>query len=202
MNAEVRNFAPLSDAERSELLQIARATIRAALQGQAAATNWASTPSLDQPAAVFVSLHQNGRLRGCIGSMTADRPLCEAVARMAVSAALDDPRFPPLSEPELSATAIEISRLSPLTPAAPEQLCPGRHGVYLANGTSHAVFLPQVARQQRWDRETLLSELCLKALLPPEAWKQPGTTLMLFEAEVFADEDGAGASPASSGHGP
>ncbi len=195
MSLDAHNFLPLTNSERTELLLVARDSIRAALQGGAAPTNLAGTPSLNQPAAVFVSLHRGGQLRGCIGSMTADRPLYQAVARMAVSAALDDPRFPPLSQGELSGTSIEISRLSPLAPATPEHVCPGRHGVYLANGASHAVFLPQVARLQRWDRDTLLSELCLKALLPPEAWKQPGTILMLFEAEVFSDESAAGLSP-------
>jgi hypothetical protein len=197
MSADARAFAPLTDAERTELLQVARDSIRAVLQGEAAPTDRASTPALNQPAAVFVSLHQSGQLRGCIGSMTADRPLCEAVARMALSAAFDDPRFPPLSESELSATSIEISRLSPLAPAGPEQVCPGRHGVYLASGAHHAVFLPQVADQRRWDRDTLLTELCLKALLPAEAWKQPGTTLMLFEAEVFTDDHATGVSPSA-----
>ncbi|MFN8628379.1 MAG: AmmeMemoRadiSam system protein A [Candidatus Binatia bacterium] len=191
MSADLRASARLTDAERGALLQIARASIRAAMQRTLAPAREPSTPPLDEPAAVFVSLHQNGRLRGCIGSLTADRPLREAVARMAVSAAFDDPRFPPLTERELPATAIEISRLGPLTPAGPAQLCPGRHGIYLTNGGNHAVFLPQVARQHRWDRETLLNELCVKALLPPEAWKQAGTALMLFEAEVFSDEDGA-----------
>jgi AmmeMemoRadiSam system protein A len=195
MSADAHAFPPLTDAERHDLLRLARDSIRAALRGMAAPANVGSTPSLEQPGAVFVSLHQNGQLRGCIGSMAADRPLAQAVARMAVSAALDDPRFPPLRDSELPATAIEISRLSPLSPAAPEEVCPGRHGVYLLNGASHAVFLPQVARQQHWDRDTLLSELCLKALLPPEAWKRTGTRLLLFEAEVFSDEGGTGAAP-------
>jgi len=193
MSADPHAFLPLTDAERNELLRLARDSIRAALRGTAVPTNCAAAQSLNQPAAVFVSLHQNGSLRGCIGSMTADRPLCEAVARMAVSAALEDPRFPPLRESELPVTAIEISRLSPLSPGEPEQVCPGRHGIYLVNGASHAVFLPQVAHQQRWDRDTLLSELCMKALLPPEAWKRAGTRLLLFEAEVFSDEEGTGA---------
>jgi uncharacterized protein len=197
MSPDARAFPHLTDDERAELLRMARTSIRAALRGEAPPTGPAGMPALNQPAAVFVSLHHHGRLRGCIGSMTADRPLCQAVARMALSAAFDDPRFPPLSEEELSATSIEISRLSPLSPAEPEEVCPGRHGVYLANGASHAVFLPQVAAQQRWDRETLLSELCLKALLPAGAWKHPGTALMLFEAEVFSDDQATGVSPSA-----
>ncbi len=195
MNGAVSTFEPLTDSERRELVRIARDSIRAAVQGRAVPTNSTNTPTLNQPAAVFVSLHHNGRLRGCIGSMTAAHPLWEAVARMAVSAARDDPRFRPLTEDELGGMEIEISRLGPLIPATAEQICLGRHGVYLINGGNHAVFLPQVALQQHWDRDTLLSELCLKALLPADAWKESATTLMLFEAEVFSDEEGAGMPP-------
>jgi AmmeMemoRadiSam system protein A len=128
-------------------------------------------------------------LRGCIGTVTPDRPLHQAVSRMAVSAACDDPRFPPLQKTELPQTSIEISRLSPLFAGHPDQIRLGTHGVCLVQGHHRSVFLPQVATLYHWDRDTLLSELCLKAMLPAEAWKHLDTTLMLFEAEVFSDEN-------------
>ncbi len=179
---------PLTAGERRRLLWLAREGISAALRGAAAPTLTDLTAPLIAPAAAFVSLHRAGHLRGCIGTLVADRPLYEAVGRMAVSAAFDDPRFAALTLGEMPTLAIEISRLSPLVPAPPEQVCPGRHGVCIQVGERRGVFLPQVAVQYGWDRETLLSELCLKAMLSPHAWQQPGVGLLIFEAEVFAED--------------
>jgi AmmeMemoRadiSam system protein A len=184
---QVPQLPTLTPAERRTLLWLARQSIHAVLQGEDVPTCATVTPALSEPAAAFVSLHQGLRLRGCIGTLVADRPLYHAVARMARMAAFEDPRFPPLSAPELSAVVIEISRLSALVRAQPEQICPGRHGVCVTCGERRGVFLPQVALTHDWDRETLLSELCSKAMLPSDAWKQPQTTLMAFTAEIFAD---------------
>jgi hypothetical protein len=74
----------------------------------------------------------------------------------------------------------------------PEEIYPGRHGVCVTQGDHRGVFLPQVALEYQWDRDMLLRELCRKASLPPDAWKRPGTTLMLFEAEVFGEETAGG----------
>ena len=188
MSTEAPAFRPLTSAERLELLWFARQSIHAALHGAAPPECRAPTPTLTAPGAAFVSLHQQHRLRGCIGTLAADRPLYRAVAQMALSAAFDDPRFPPLTKSELPEVDIEISRLSPLVPGLPEQVCPGRHGVCVTQGDHRGVFLPQVALEYHWDRETLLRELCRKALLPPDAWRHPSTTLTLFEAEVFGEE--------------
>jgi AmmeMemoRadiSam system protein A len=188
MSRDPPAFLPLTAAERYELLWLARQSIYAALHGTTPPESRAFTPALSAPGAAFVSLHYQHRLRGCIGTLTAERPLHRAVAQMALSAAFDDPRFSPLAKSELPGVVIEISRLSPLVPALPEEICPGRHGVCVMQGDQRGVFLPQVALEYHWDRETLLRELCRKALLPPEAWRHPGATLMLFEAEVFAEE--------------
>lgn len=180
-------FPALTPAERRDLLRLARSSIGAALQGEETQPGITLTPALNELSAAFVSLHQVRRLRGCIGTLIADRPLHETVTQMARLAAFEDPRFPPLTAAELPGVSIEISRLSPLVPAQPEQICPGRHGVCLTCGDRRGVFLPQVALLYNWDRETLLSELCSKAMLPADAWKQPETTLMAFAAEVFGD---------------
>ena len=97
-----------------------------------------------------------------------------------------------MSAAEFAGITIEVSRLSGLTPARPEEVQPGLHGVWVQQGGYRAVFLPQVATKQRWGREMLLNELCLKAVLPPDAWKQPGTHLMVFVAQVFSEEDDSG----------
>lgn len=181
-------LSPLTAAERRELLWLARESIRTVLRDEEAPTAATLTPALCEPTAVFVSLHHEGQLRGCIGTLTAERPLHEAVVRTARSAALADPRFAPLSEVELPAVEIEISRLSALVPARPEQVLPGSHGVCVRCGERRAVFLPQVATRYNWDRERLLRELCRKAMLPPDAWQRPEVLLLVFSAEVFGDE--------------
>ncbi len=181
---------PLSATERRDLLRLARASIRCALDAEAAPPQIALTPPLIEPAAAFVSLHCEGRLRGCVGTVTPEKPLHETVAHMACSAAFDDPRFPPLSAVEVPMVDIEISRLSPMLPAAPDDVQPGVHGVCVTHEHHRAVFLPQVATTQNWDRDTLLSELCRKALLAPDAWRRPGCSLMVFVAEVFGEAIG------------
>ncbi len=182
-------FVPLTSSERLCLLDHARRSIAAALRGETGPDCDGLTPALSEPGAAFVSLHREERLRGCIGTLTADRPLYQTVAHMAVSAAFDDPRFPPLALEELPGLEIEISRLSALVQAHPDDIDPTRHGVSLTIGEQRAVFLPQVARQCGWDRDTLLNQLCRKAWLPPEAWRHPTAAFLVFEAEIFSEKE-------------
>ena len=189
MTTPVPDFIPLTHAEREELLWCARQSIRAALHGEVPAECRVLTRALRNPGAAFVSLHHHDHLRGCIGTLTAEQPLYQVVSKMALSAAFEDPRFPPLEVSELLGLQIEISRLSALVPARPDEICIGRHGVCLTRGEHRAVFLPQVALQQKWDRATLLAELCRKALLAPDAWTLASTRLTIFEAEVFKEDD-------------
>ena len=183
---------PLTEAERSALLRLARRSIAGAV-GTARAPGIDEsirTPALQAPGAAFVSLHRDHSLRGCVGTLSADRPLYETVAAMAVAAAVSDPRFEPLTAAELPGVRIEISRLGPLVPAQPEQVVVGVHGVSITVASRHAVYLPQVAVTQGWTREQLLRELCLKAYLPPDAWVAADAILYVFVAEVFADTAG------------
>jgi AmmeMemoRadiSam system protein A len=177
----------LSLDERSYLLELARATIRAALEGRGAPAEPPPTATLDEPAGVFVSLHRAGELRGCIGNFAIDRPLHQAVRDMALAAAFDDPRFPPLAADELDSLQVEISVLSERTPAEATAVVPGVHGVSVSLRDRKGVFLPQVAREAGWSRETLLAQACLKAGLPGDAWKDPRARITVFTAEVFGD---------------
>jgi len=180
----------LTPEERRALLRLARDSIRCAVLGGAEPAVVPLTEALQAPGAAFVSLHRDGRLRGCIGTLRADEPLYRTVLHVARSAALEDPRFAPLSAPELTRLEIEISRLSALVPARPADVQPGRHGVAVTLGACRAVLLPQVATLHGWDRDTLLTEVCVKAMLPPDAWRRADATLQVFEAEVFADDGG------------
>lgn len=135
----------------------------------------------------FVSLHVHGDLRGCIGYPQADQPLGEVIARCAVSAASEDPRFPPLTLAELAVAVIEISVLGPVELVSDvNEIVVGRHGLILAQGYRKGLLLPQVATEHGWDRETFLGHTCLKAGLRRDAWMS-GAQIFKFEAEVFAE---------------
>jgi len=181
----------LSPDERRQLLAEARAAVAGALVGRPA-RHLEPDGVLGRRAGVFVSLHHQGDLRGCIGHPEADQPLATVVPRCAVAAATGDPRFAPISLGELDACVIEISVLGPITPVGDTaEIVVGRHGLIAEQGWHRGLLLPQVAVEQRWDRDTFLARTCGKAGLPPDAWTR-GARLLKFEADVFDD---AGANP-------
>jgi AmmeMemoRadiSam system protein A len=136
----------------------------------------------------FVTLYAPGHaLRGCIGTFTGGTSLAQTVARMAVAAGLEDPRFPLLTRDELPRVRIEVSLLSATRPCQAEDIVVGQHGVMLVRGFLRGVFLPKVAIEQGWSRDELLRQLSRKANLPPDAWAWSGSSLEVFAAEVFAE---------------
>ena len=180
--------ARFSSEDRRRLLQEARRAVSDALAGRPAVR---AEPEgvLALRAGVFVSFHSHGDLRGCIGHLDGDQPLAAVVARSAVAAATGDPRFAPVTRAELDDCEIEISVLGPIEPVGDvEDIVVGRHGLIVEQGWHRGLLLPQVAREQRWDRDTFLARTCAKAGLPGDAWKR-GATIMKFEAEVFSDAD-------------
>jgi AmmeMemoRadiSam system protein B/AmmeMemoRadiSam system protein A len=179
----------LGPAEREALLAHARRTLeRYFASGQSEPTDGcASLPSAKRGA--FVTLEEGGQLRGCIGHIAPDLPLCECIGTMALEAALHDYRFQPLEKQELARTRIEISVLTPALPVSgPEAIVIGRDGVILSKDGRSAVFLPQVATEQHWDLETMLTQLSRKAGLPGDAWRS-GAKFLVFQAEVFGEAD-------------
>ena len=144
-----------------------------------------------QEMGAFVTLHKEGQLRGCIGNLVGQQPLYLTVRDMAVEAAVDDPRFPPVKLEELKDIEIEISALSPLKKIeSADEIKMGIHGVLLRRGFNSGVFLPQVATETGWSKEDFLSELCSqKAGLPPLAWKDKSTEIYIFTAEVFSEKE-------------
>ncbi len=134
-------------------------------------------------------MHQRGRLCGCIGQVVPSDSLAVTVARCAVGAAAKDPRFRPVCPEELAELEIELSVLSPLQPIEPEAVEAGQHGLMVVRDYHRGVLLPQVATEHRWTRERLLEETCRKAGLPPDAWKEPGTQILAFTAEIFSEAD-------------
>jgi len=165
-------------AERRSLLQLAAASIAHGLaHGRPLPVNPAEyPPRLRAPGAAFVTLHLQGRLRGCIGSLEAYRPLVEDVAENAFAAAFRDPRFPPLSQAEFPLLDIEVSVLSP-PEALPvrseaellERIRPGVDGLILEEGARRGTFLPAVWESLP-DPRSFVTQLKLKAGLPPDYW--------------------------------
>ncbi len=156
------------------LLTLARNAIADRLgQGQAKTMD---CPELHTPGAVFVTLTRNGRLRGCIGSLEAWRPLAEDVRENALAAAFRDPRFKPLAADELPAIRVEVSLLeAPVAihcrdeADALARLRPGVDGVILSAGRHRATFLPQVWEQLP-EPAAFLAHLKEKAGLPASYW--------------------------------
>jgi hypothetical protein len=148
------------------------------------------TPRLSEKRGAFVTLHEHGQLRGCIGYIEAVKPLYQAVSDMAVAASTEDPRFPPVETHELDSIDIEITVLSPMhSIPSPDSVVVGKHGVVINKSGRSAVFLPQVPVEEGWDRNTYLSQLCLKAQLPRDAWKSPDARLSVFTGQVFGEKE-------------
>ncbi len=182
------NEPGLTAAERHTLLTLARDTLTRHVQkkGVPDLAAYPLTPRLKENAGAFVTLHEHGELRGCIGYIQGIKPLAETVRENACNAATEDPRFSPVQPGELQNIVIEISVMSPLRKvAAPEDVIAGVHGVVLKKGRYQGVFLPQVATEQGWDRETFLRQLGRKAGLDVDAYKS--AELFVFTAEVFGE---------------
>lgn len=187
MPAHPNKPPPIPRKARLRLLEVAREAIFQRLQRGSVPPFTVTEPELQAPLGAFVSLHLDGDLRGCIGTLHAERPLHEVVAEMACEAATNDPRFPALTTRELSQTDIEVSVLTPFQPIQPEDVEVGRHGLYVVRGPRRGVLLPQVPVQYGWTREQYLQHACRKAGLPEDAYKDAETRLLSFEAEVFSD---------------
>jgi AmmeMemoRadiSam system protein A len=180
----------LSDGDKRELLRIARRSIESVVRGRGVPIPKTTSQVFQEPCGAFVTITERGQLRGCIGYTEVAKPLAEVVSEVAAKAALDDPRFPPVSEDELEQISIDISVLSPLEKVSDlEKIEVGKHGLLLEHGYFRGLLLPQVALEYKWDRETFLQNTARKAGLPSDAWKDKNTTLFSFTAEVFSEEE-------------
>ena len=178
----------LPDSVRDYLLALARESIQSKLDHVDYPRNPPDKTELHRASGAFVTLKRSGQLRGCIGRMESDLPLWETVALMARAAAFEDPRFPPVAADELAGLDLEISVLTPFEPLEdPALLEVGKHGLLVEKGFYRGVLLPQVAVEQKWDAGEFLANVCLKASLPVDAWKDPDTTLFVFSAIIISE---------------
>jgi AmmeMemoRadiSam system protein B/AmmeMemoRadiSam system protein A len=175
----------LSAEEKKELLRLARQAVELYVRERKVMTYETAAPNLKAARGAFVTLRRRGDLRGCIGFIEAAYPLYLAVLQCAIYAATEDARFDPVSADELKGLDYEISVLTPLQKIDnPGQVQVGKHGLVIAQGGRRGLLLPQVPVENNWDREEFLAQACLKAGLPPEAWKK-GAEIFVFEAIVF-----------------
>ena len=180
---ETKTFS-LSDEEKQTLKKIAYNSIKNALDGKRNAQTTVS-PTLQAKCGAFVSLHKQGRLRGCIGHFGEDTPLHEIVAEMARAAAFEDPRFQPLRREELDEVDIEISVLTPMRRIQSlDEFKLHQHGIYIRKGYRSGTFLPQVADEVNWTKEEFVGHCSQdKAGLGWDGWRD--AELYVYEAIVF-----------------
>jgi AmmeMemoRadiSam system protein A len=182
----------LTEEDKKALLNIVRLTIGRKLNSGTevdySEKNIGTSPALKEKAGVFVTLKKKGQLRGCIGYIQAFMPLEQAVEKMALAAAFDDPRFPPVKRNELKEISFEISVLSPLKRITKlDEIEIGKHGLYIMRGCSSGLLLPQVATEYGWDCLTFLEQTCYKAGLSRDAWKDEDSAVFVFSADIIEE---------------
>ncbi|NPA07129.1 MAG: AmmeMemoRadiSam system protein A [Chloroflexi bacterium] len=187
----------LTPVEQKALLLLARDALERGVRGlPIPEPDWDRLPPrLREPGATFVTLTKHGQLRGCIGSLEPRLPLALDVQKNAVAAALQDPRFFPVTPDELPEIRVEVSYLTPPKPlpyTSPEDLLrklkPGVHGVVLVDPDTgrRATFLPQVWEQLP-DPEVFLSHLSMKMGAPPDLWRRKPLDVYVYTVQKFAE---------------
>jgi AmmeMemoRadiSam system protein B/AmmeMemoRadiSam system protein A len=172
--------------EKEKLKEIAHTSIEAAVQGKGSSEPTGITSKLKEPYGVFVTINKHGDLRGCIGRIIGDQALYLSCQQMARAAALEDPRFPPVTKEELKDLEIEISILTPLQKVdKKEDIVIGRDGLLIRKGMYSGLLLPQVAAEYGWNVDEFLAQTCFKAGLPSDAFKAKDVEIYRFSAEVF-----------------
>jgi AmmeMemoRadiSam system protein A len=187
----------LTNEEQQTLLRLARQTMEHAVQGKKLppVDDASITPHLREQGASFVTLTIDGDLRGCIGALEAYQPLVDDVREHAVAAALEDPRFPPVDQTELSKIKLEVSRLT--APHLLEysnsadlisKLRPHVDGVILKSEFRRATFLPQVWEKIP-DPQEFLDHLCAKMGAKPNLWRNTKLQVYVYQVEEFHELD-------------
>ena len=144
---------------------------------------------------VFVTLNNSMGLRGCVGFALPDKKLYNALVDAAISAANEDPRFPPVTAKELEEITFEVTVLTPPevihvldTVEYPSRIKVGKDGLMVKHGSNSGLLLPQVPVEYSWTEEEFLGYTCEKAGLPRDCWKDKETEVQKFEGIVFKEE--------------
>lgn len=183
----------LNSMQKKLLLRIARETVENTVSGSVPGSYSIDDPVLNIECGAFVTIHDHGTLRGCIGNITARIPLWKTVMNMAIEASTRDPRFPAISADELDDIDIEISALSPLWKIKDiQEIEAGKHGILIKKGFNQGLLLPQVATENNFDRKSFLEHTCLKAGLDRNCYKDKNCEIHIFSATVFGEKDQEG----------
>lgn len=191
-NKSMNISTTLTPEEKKDLLKLARWTLEYVLEHNKLPSDneipITITETMKTPRAAFVTLKINDELRGCIGEIFATKPMYKSVLQNAYNAGFKDPRFYPITKDELPKIKIDISLLThPRKINHYNEIELGRHGIIIKKGYYQALFLPQVAPEQKWNLQQTLEHLSMKAGLPPDGYKE-GAEFEVFEAEVFHEE--------------
>jgi len=180
---------PLCSDDRRRLLALARAALTEAVLRDCVPDLPLPEGRLAEAAGAFVTLHHQGRLRGCAGLSGGSLSLGETIVQSAAIAARNDPRFTAIGAHEVSGVEIEISVLSEARAIAPGAIEVGRHGLLVVLGSRRGLLLPQVAAERSWPARRFLEETCRKAGLEADAWRRPETEILAFTAEIFSERE-------------
>jgi uncharacterized protein len=180
----------LSEAEGQAALVLARRAVEAAVRREPF-DRGALPPVFDERRGVFVTLTENGQLRGCIGLPYPIAPLADAIVEAGASAALKDPRFSPVRPAELPLLRVEVTVLTLPTPIPgpaerrADHVEVGRHGLIVRGQGTSGLLLPQVATEYGWTPAEFLDQTCNKAGLHRGCWRTPEVEVSLFEGQIF-----------------
>ncbi|MGD1055465.1 MAG: TIGR00296 family protein [Nitrososphaerales archaeon] len=193
---------PLSPEEGRLAVTFAREALECHLNGKKMPTKDLDSGQFSEARGVFVTLNTAARaennLRGCIGFPYPVKRLGDAIREAAVAAATEDPRFPPVGKEELGSITVEVSILTPPRDLdvprreLPSHVRIGQDGLMVSRSYASGLLLPQVATEFGMDQIDFLSQTCLKAGLPPDAWLDPATRVQVFQAEIFAEKSPRG----------
>ncbi|MCK4537038.1 MAG: AmmeMemoRadiSam system protein A [Desulfuromonadales bacterium] len=180
----------LNSQEKQVLLAIARQAIIQGVENGEEYIEPREEKRLNQRNGCFVTIKQDGQLRGCIGNFQSELPLFREVAQMALASSSKDPRFYPMKQSDLDNFTLEISVLSPLQKIEEiSEIKVGKHGIYIEKSFHRGVLLPQVATEHNWDRNTFLQQTCVKAGIPTNAWETEDTEIYVFSAQIFGEDN-------------
>lgn len=189
-------MSDLAEEEGKKGLQLAREAIEQYLSDSMKMKQKNGLPvSFEEERGVFVTLNKYGTLRGCIGYPYPVFKLKDAIIDAAISAAVNDPRFPAVTEEELTDITIELTVLTvpqvlkEQPKELPKHIEIGKHGLIVKKGLYQGLLLPQVATEHNWSSEEFLCESCWKAGLPQDAWLDEDTEVSIFEGQIFKEEE-------------
>ncbi len=192
----MKDYSQLSDQDGEILVKTARQVVTEYLKNRAKIKLEQTFESnFSYNSGVFVTLNNPIGLRGCVGFALPDKKLYNALVDAAISAATEDPRFPPVTTEELEQITFEVTVLTPPevihvsdTVEYPSRIKVGRDGLIVKHGFNSGLLLPQVPVEYSWTEEEFLGYTCEKAGLPRDCWQDKETQVQKFEGIVFKEE--------------